>query len=102
MTSRLTGSGPSSLPSRRNPGQSGVLWWTTPTTQPPGPLHPPTRVATHGKQVAPVRWGDVVQVHCPVLATGAPCVHSSIARPPPRGGPGPLGAHIPWKTRQTI
>ena len=47
---RNGGWGHSGLPSRRNRGQSGVLEkYVSP--QPPGSFLPPTRAATHGKQV---------------------------------------------------
>jgi len=43
----------------RNPGQSGVLFWGIP--QSPGPIHPPSRVAVHGKNKLLARWS-----RCPV------------------------------------
>ena len=94
MTSRLTRPSPSSRPSRRNPGQSGVLFRRDRLS--PNQLnHQDPFILRHGSQPTANRLpllsrGDLCKAHCSVLVrrldTFASCSTPTARRPRTCGG----------------
>ena len=89
MTSRLTRPSPSSRSSRRNPGQSGVLFRRDRLS--PNQLnHQDPFILRHGSQPTANRlpllsWGNLCKAHCSVLVrrldTFASCSNPTTRRP---------------------